>query len=212
MDSYLPAASYPIIVAFAMWAHPALALLPPVPKVAITVPEIPKDPIWEKPSALQKLPDRGWVIVSTRLDKPTFTVIGLAETRGASGDVFQKATEWNKIKNFSMFFKQAEFYPAESQIAIDLAILGFRPSILVQIEQPPGEKKQIHWKVLRGPFAGLAGAMIFEPTTQNSQRTWVKSWGSYTPEKEPWSDALTSWALEGCLERIGNSLKLYVER
>lgn len=138
----------------------------------------------------------------------TFTILGLAEVRGEPQEVFRRGTNWSKLEQFSVFFAKSAFYPENSQVAVDLGILGFRPSLLTQVS---ASEQRLEWRVVQGPFAGLTGVMLFEPAPKQKGHTWIKSWGSYAPKSPPWSDQLTVWVLEGCLERVASSLKRYVE-
>lgn len=191
------------------------ALHPATPRQSLPAAPQPEKGLWEKPSAVRRATE-GDVLVSVHYQKKEngenasaskFEVYGLTVVKGARETVFKKATAWEKVAQFSSLFQQATYYPNESQVAVDIAVLGFKSSILVQVATVD---YQLQWKVLRGPFAGLTGVMEFMAKTPGS--TQINSWGAYSPEQDPWSGTVTCLVLEGILERVGDSLKRYVER
>ena len=181
-------------------------------KSPLTAPELPSSPLWKKNSNSKRLKEDRDILVSVKSEKQDngkirFQVQGATLVRGEVQAVYNKATDFSNVAQFSRFFEKAAYDGAAEQTAIDISVMGFETSLLVQVEKQP---QKILWKVLRGPFQGLSGAMDF--AAHESKETLISVYGMYEPMEAPWSKTWTEWKLEVALEKVAFSLRSYVER
>jgi hypothetical protein len=174
------------------------------------------EPFWRaKPEVYERIKNERYVAISV-LSKPTaekqnhLTISGGGMMNVPQDYAFLAGTHYKNLSRVSDYVREVKFNASLQELYVMFTAFRYQAPVTLKLrEDLVGDKKILHYTVIKGVFTGMTGRLEF--LSLGPKRTEIGIWGDFRYQDWPIPKLFLEFGLEVVLQKFGERLRSLTE-